>query len=309
MATTRTQSAIEADLAAAQRGTGGCSYYHDNMSTLTTTNYNRFYVHLNMSRKHANYDQPYPRRAYADVSIYLECKSCKRQTPYTWRSFKTDYQWHYRSSSSYEGNYLDLRAGTWTLNTTSPYYMLTSGTNVLTINGSNFTCPVTETEECNFLTTSRYVNNYNQISIPNNTSISISHTPPTVDSTTVNKYRTELNEAITRDNAITAFNKISLEGVPNRETAQQALAQLELALTTGGSSYSGYQTALAKYNEYTARLSKQEQLTLSIESLSRLHENITNTMLPNKVNKYTEIHTDGIERYNGLKTYIAENLS
>ena len=108
--------------------------------------------------------------------------------------------------------------------------------------------------------------------------------------------------------AIIAFDNLNLSTTPNSSTATEAKRQLDIILTNAGSSYEGYTSRLAKYNTYVANLSTTEQLNISVGSLRDLHTNISGTMLPDKVSRYTDIHTRGTEEYNATKSYIEENF-
>lgn len=118
------------------------------------------------------------------------------------------------------------------------------------------------------------------------------------------KYDTLNNKKSAFDAAITAFDNLNLNTTPNNTTATEAKRQLDIILTNAGSSYEGYTNRLAKYNTYVANL-----LNISVGSLRELYTNISGTMLPGKVSRYTDIHTRGTEVYNTTKTYIEKLLN
>lgn len=101
---------------------------------------------------------------------------------------------------------------------------------------------------------------------------------------------TEINQAKARDNAISVFDTLNLTTRPNKSTAAEAKRQLDIILTNAGSSYEGYTSRLAKYNTYVANLSTTEQLNISVGSLREQYTNISGTMLPGKVSRYTDIY-------------------
>lgn len=142
-----------------------------------------------------------------------------------------------------------------------------------------------------------------------NTISSNSSTSDSRYTTRKTKYDTLNNKKNALDAAIVAFDNLNLSTTPNNTTATEAKRQLDIILTNAGSSYEGYTSRLAKYNTYVANLSTTEQLNISVGSLRELHTNISGTMLPGKVSRYTDIHTRGTGEYNTTKTCIEKLLN
>lgn len=142
-----------------------------------------------------------------------------------------------------------------------------------------------------------------------NTISSNSSTSDSRYTTRKTKYDTLNNKKNALDAAITAFDNLNLNTTPNNTTAAEAKRQLDIILTNAGSNYEGYTSRLAKYNTYVANLSTTEQLNISVGSLRELHTNISGTMLPGKVSRYTDIYTRGTEGYNTTKTCIEKLLN
>lgn len=198
-----------------------------------------------------------------------------------------------------------------------------------TINHKTYSVPSTLTNELNEArardnAVSNFDNLYNSISGNISTVTSsnlstlisylstISSNSSTSDSrytTRKTKYDTLNNKKNALDAAIVAFDNLNLNTTPNNTTAAEAKRQLDIILTNAGSSYEGYTSRLAKYNTYVANLSTTEQLNISVGSLRELHTNISGTMLPGKVSRYTDIHTRGTGEYNTTKTCIEKLLN
>ena len=105
-----------------------------------------------------------------------------------------------------------------------------------------------------------------------------------VDQSLVNRYTTELNEAIARDNAELAFDRLNLTGVYTSDVDRQARVQLDIIHANGGSNYAGYTSRLVKYTNYVSLDNLRNDIDILRTNIAELHNKYINAYIRGKAN-------------------------